>query len=504
MVKTLLKAFGMIILVLLAAGFVFVAMLSFPATNGSPSFLSQYKSPTPRNEPMPGTPADNAYPAPSVDSTASSITVENIPYPPPGEHTPAPTVTPWVTLEMVPPPFWPTDIPWPPPTSTPAAPTELVQAPDFPIPNFLILSKSTPDETLGKIFYVYQQSQNSPILFQKTLIDSAGYRKSQPEFSLDIGLKSSFPGPELMSLHTSFDGAYMALEEVYGESTSVLFMNLKTQEFLKTPETSNYKEFYTWMPGTLKAIVRINDIDSWGASRIDLVTGERVDFEPPKLDGAMPAVYTFAYSFDGSQLADGVTYPPTYNVRDYPLLEVGLWDKELKSRNILCKVEGGSFFLPNSLKWSPDGNSLLWISAHDSQDAKSSNQEIWLWLAHPETGVCSKIKFLGDNKDYVPGLYNAVWSPDSQTIAYTISTSTDQDKTYYVALYNPLNQQEKILTNSQNQPITHVSFSPAGNLIVFNVNQNDYGVIWAISLDGKESFPIAGPTLVNAPFAWLK
>ena len=211
MVKTLLKAFGMIIFVLLAAGFVYVAVLSFPITNGSPSFLSQSESPTPRNGTVMGTPADNAYPAPSVDSTTSSITVENTPYPPPGEHTPAPTVTPWITLEMVPPPFWPTDIPWPPYTSTPGAPTEFVPAPDFPTPNFLLLSKATSDDTLGKIFYVYQQSQNSPILFQKTLIDSAGYRKSQPAFILDIGLKTGFPGPELMGLHASFDGTYMAL-----------------------------------------------------------------------------------------------------------------------------------------------------------------------------------------------------------------------------------------------------------------------------------------------------
>lgn len=200
-----------------------------------------------------------------------------------------------------------------------------------------------------------------------------------------------------------------------------------------------------------------------------------------------------AYSPDGTNRAITVVKPPTAGVRKNWTAEVCLQDCKTQK---IAEIEGGASFVDGSLQWSPNGRSLIWTVLVMDDGGKLEAQ---LWIYNIDTDAVKLLDVLGSS---VKDIYPPTWSPDGSIIAVlnTVLNSDGSKETQNIFLIEVIKGEKKQLTNFPDYQLSHLQWLPDGNWLAFTVDKGDYGEIWITNLDGKITFPIAGPTFPNAPY----
>ena len=452
----------------------------------------------------------NGYPPPED----SYVIPENA-YPPPG--TP-PNVTPTVTLTKIPtvnpltpappPEFWPTDLPWPPPTSTPKPYfTPVVEL--FPTLQFAFLDEKAPDEELDSIWYPYYKGKNAEIELEELKIDEMGKRKEKPKTKIELGFGYGAEYPRLLTLQKTSDDAFIAYQHAIREGAVWDIYEMSSGKNLSIEEKYGFGlvEFYRWSPDGKYFLALIDKDDSRAsASLIGIEDGKRVMLKASEHDGILPEIDDMAFSPDGNLIAAALSYHP-YTGKNNPWMnEISIWKADdPSSQEILCRGENGKDTEIHTLKWSPDGQKLLWVGGLET--TKVEGWVEYLWLADRSTGKCEPIIEMGIARGQgfpVSGKFSADWSPDGSQIAFHLIEEIDGSSFYRIALLDINSRAVMDLVGPTQDVLSHVQFSPYGDLVIYSISRIDYGEIWAISLEGSVNTLIAGPTTIGAPFWWDK
>jgi hypothetical protein len=448
----------------------------------------------------------NGYPPPED----RYVITENA-YPPPG--TP-PNGTPTVALTKIPtvnpltpappPEFWPTDLPWPPPTSTPKPFfTPVVEL--FPTLQFAFLDEKVSDDVLDSIWYPYYKGKNAEIVLEELKIDEMGNRKEQPKtrIGLSFGLYAEYP--RLLALQMTSDSAYFAYQAAEREGANWELYEMSSGKNLSIKERYGFGlvEFYRWSPDGKYFLAFINKDDSRAsASLIGIEDGKRVVLKAAEHDGILPEIDDMAFSPDGDLIAAALSYHP-YSGKNNPWMnEISIWKAgDPSSREILCRGENGKDTEIHTLKWSPDGQKLLWVGGLETADVE--HWVLYLWLADRSTGKCEPIIEMGIARGQgfpVSGKFSADWSPDGSQVAVHLIDEKDGNSLYRIALLDINSRTVMDLVGPTQNVLSNVQFSPYGSLIFYSISRIDYGEIWAVSLEGGSTTLIAGPTTISAPF----
>ena len=424
----------------------------------------------------------------------------SIPLPETLRATPVPIVT--VRPTVPPPPGWPTEVPWP---LTPEPPIPTATPRPFPTPAFPPLRGKRP-ATLQTIWFPYYPAPGIAPQMRAVLVDQQGQRwvESDRVFDLDLpapNLHSVDPGPILTDLHLSPDNQWLVADFAY---TGSRLVDLSSGEVVQLPAMDSPTDkwhFLAWHPDGqhILALARegilLNNLVSHRYETLDY-------YSQPEFEYAQ--VCALAYSPRDTRLADGIVYPAVYEVRDVEIAEVGLISPG-DEREPIVRIPGGTYVLDHSLKWSPDGQRLIWIVnvvPDGAGPVRLENMQTQLWLADLSEGDVKMLTILGEAVEYK---YPAVWSPDGHNIAALIVEEVQDDEIVgnNIFLLDPQTGTKQQVTHFVNWQLSHLTWSPDGQWIAFTVSKGEYGEIWVTNLDGTWQYPVAGPTLPNAPFVWL-
>jgi Tol biopolymer transport system component len=153
-------------------------------------------------------------------------------------------------------------------------------------------------------------------------------------------------------------------------------------------------------------------------------------------------------------------------------------------------------------RWSPDGTKLAYILMPDSNQPFTIGE---LWLADPATAAPTQKL---DAVDAGHG-YPAVWSPDSQSLAYVRRENLDSVRANHLApalrsnlyLANTATSQITPLTTFPDSLVYDVVWSPDGGQLAFTADDT----IWLLPLGatpGQPPTPLTHSTTARHP-AWL-
>lgn len=433
----------------------------------------------------PATPGMESYPQPtSLQARPPEPDQTSLPMPPVMTVRPAETLVPRPTYT----PGGPTK---------PPAPTVLV-AP-FPTPDFPPAPAGEPPVEMQTLWYPYLSSPDSQPLLRAVQLDGQGQRWGDAEQNLDLGLKTGWPGPRLGSLYLAPDGHSFIADALYGEDHRLFWVQPAAGEveaiaaaaaepatFMAWgPDTQVFLEIH---PGDLLAEIRLIDLDSPEYKVIPL----------PAREGGYQGSRALALSPDGTHLADAIMYGPTAS-HSGARLEIGLRSFPEGARAVVSQyhfsptAENPSSFpsiVRRSLAWSPDGAHLALVLFRESRAE--------LWLIDPETGeASSRAQGLTEH-------WPAVWSTDGRLLAFIKEDAVNgPSPVANLWLYDVAASAERPLTDYRDRQVTAVTWSPDGQHLAFSITLANYGEVRIISLDGGESYPVAGPTAPYAPVLWL-
>ncbi len=424
----------------------------------SPLFLSPIRPPFPERTPIP------------VFPTATLI---------------PPTATPMV---IPPPPDWPTGEPWPPqitPVSPPPASTPL----PFPTPAFPPVPTGQGPAQLQRVWFPYFPNPASSPQLQAALLDQQGRRRTLSDQVVDLGLRPEFPGPTLVDLHPSPDQQLFAADIAFGESIGSVIIDPDKGTIRQIPGEFAY--FYAWHPDSRRILV--SAVEGWLLVDVVSQSYETMDFQSES--GDWLPVRALAYSPDGKQLADALVYAPTVS-RPIGEIEIGIRLGERGARTSLFRLTGGSMIAEHSLRWSPDGRTLIFVA-----DVHDGGRRTQLWAINVAGGTS---RLLGTLAQEVQYNHPAVWSPDGCYVAAIVEEANENGMVSDNIFLFPLESGDaRKITYFSNRRLSHLAWSPDGSLLAFSISLGDYGEIWVTTLDGTHQHPIAGPTTPDAPFVWL-
>ena len=446
-----------------------------------------------------------AYPPPTGKLEPTSAIQSNpSPYPAPEEINNLTTVAqaspkPPSTLVPVPPPGWPTNQPWPPEgTIMTPVPTELVQP--FPTPeNQNLSSVEALPKTMQIWFPYYPKADGHPELKEIKWDETTqkwGMGKLPIHLDIPIPISGPDPGPILLDLHISPNSGWLVADFAY-RGSQLIDLNSGNSKDLADNLPSTYWKYFAWLPNDSQILASSGQefpVGEMQLINVDTAKAEPVTFSGAQIEDA--SIRAMAYSPDGKNVAVAVVQPAKANVRKIEIAVVYLQGNEKRN---MAEINSGASFVDYSLQWSPDGKKLVWIvNVFD----ESGISEIQLWLADLETGSTKKLAVLGKSVQYN---HPAVWSPDGSSIAILKpdTNSTSQDSGDNVSLIDLKTGEEKKITNLSNRPLSHLQWLPDGKWLTFAMSMGDYGEIWITNLDGSVLFPIAGPTLPNAPYIFM-
>jgi Tol biopolymer transport system component len=126
-----------------------------------------------------------------------------------------------------------------------------------------------------------------------------------------------------------------------------------------------------------------------------------------------------------------------------------------------------------SPRLSPDGKTLVVQSIEDSENV------IWVYDLTGDTAI-QQLTFEGNND-------RPVWTPDSQRI--TFSSDRDGTMSLYWRPADGSGVAERLTTAEEGTSHSMGSWSPDGELLVFNLNYDaqDDSEIWTLSVDDRET-----------------
>lgn len=431
----------------------------------------------------------------------------------PGQQaSPLPTPTPigyeptapsedWPTL--MPPPTWP---PLPTPRGTPVVKGTVQVTPiqPFPTPDFLPTPSGERPADLQMIWFPYFPAPDNQPLFQAVLVDTKGQRWAQSDRLLELAVPRRQPGPDpgpvLVDLQASLNSLWLIADSRYVGSRLVDLSSGKIQPVV----TGAYDEqwhFWDWHPDGQRALVSARE----EFLLIDLASREYevLDYFSQSEHAQISEV---AYSPSSRQLADAVIYPPIYEVKESWSAEVGLREDETGERRSVVQIAGGTYFANHSLVWSPDGQRLIWIVQTVPSDVGVqvglADTQVQLWIADLSRDDAKVLAVLGEAVEYY---HSAAWSPDGRTVAALTVEEALEGKIIAsnIFLFDVESGTRQQITHFINQQLSHLTWSPDGQWLAFTVSCGEYGEIWMTSLDGTLQYPVAGPTVLDAPFVWL-
>jgi hypothetical protein len=332
-------------------------------------------------------------------------------------------------------------------------------------------------------------------------VSEQGQQWGQLDSSLDLALPApDVDGATLVGLHPSPDGRWLIADFAYAGSRLV---NLSSGEDMGAPggdpAVGEYR-FRAWHPDGQHLLVMTSE----GLASVDLASqvATAIDYyDGPEFDHAQLGALAYSPSVD--LLADAVIYPATYGVSEVDVVEIGLVGPD-GVRESIVQVPGGTSVLAHSLRWSPDGQRLLWITTVGPQEAgpaRLADLETQLWMMDFSSGDARMLAVLGQGVEVV---YPAVWSPDSLSIAALFVEPRDgAQSASYGFIIDAESGAKWPFTRFDDGQLSHLTWSPNGQRVAFTVAKGTYGEIWVTRLDGTQQYPIAGPTFPDAPFVWL-
>lgn len=404
------------------------------------------------------------------------------------------------TPTIPPPPGYPTGEPWPPPAQT-LEPTSTPRP--FPTPSLPSLMGARP-AVLQTIWFPYYPAPGSEPQMRAVSVDQQGRQWEQLDSRLDLALPvpnvgGQDPGPLLLDLHLSPNGRWLVADFAY---TGSRLVDLSSTEEIRLPApgtASDQWHFYAWHPDGQRILVSAEE----GLLSSDLTSQKYkvLDYYfSPEFEHAQ--VHEIAYSPDGRWLADVVVYSPVYEVRENWRVEIGLREGEGQERKPILQMPALAVNVTNgSLRWSPREHEFIW-AMYIAPENSSSEAQVQLWAADATRGESETLGTLGGVVEYI---HPAVWSPDGRYIAALkiegVQDGKDSANNIYV--FDPESGTERQITHFVDWRLSHLTWSPDGQWLAFTVSRGEYGEIWVTSLDGTQQYPIAGPTLPDAPFVWL-
>jgi WD40 repeat protein len=346
---------------------------------------------------------------------------------------------------------------------------------------------------LQRVWFPYFPNPASSPQLQAVLVDQQGRRWAQESRSTDLRVDPYPPGSVLHNLHPSPDHRWIIADLAFSGSYLIDLSSGASRPVISDVYTGP-GQFLAWSPDSQRVIILPETFpqEVW---LMDIFSQEHRTLELPISDFGYSLVRAVAYSPDGKQFADAVVYPATISRPDEEI-EIGVRVGEHGTRMSVLRVSGGGMIAEHSLRWSSDGRTLIFVA-----DVHDGGRRTQLWAINVSDGSSRLLATLAQEVQYN---HPAVWSPDGRYIAAIVEEADDNgivsDNIYLFPLESGDAQK---ITQFANRRLSHLAWSPDGSMLAFSVSLGDYGEIWVTTLDGTRLHPIAGPTIPDAPFAWL-
>ncbi len=423
----------------------------------------------------------------------SQLSPLGTPVPLPRQTTiPIPVATTMPTIP--PPPGYPTGEPWPPqvtpepPQPTPTRPPSLAPL-GFP-----------PDD-VESLYYVADNAGYPEL--HVVGMDAQG--RGQSEFMAVNDL--TLGGTNLVGLHLSPDGRYMALEflgDGYGEVSITERSSRQVWCPLREPASCR-GGFRGWMPDNRFLFqpfdVPPEGVISIGVIVVDVATGQ---YHPLDLPASPDGVYSLAQNVslgpDGSTVAYSVT-----DSRDGELTsEIWTMRVDGAEKRLVYRASG----LITALSWSPVSEQLIYVYQSDPSQFKPS--ELWLVNADGSNAKLLAADLAGGELGFRP-----IWSPDGRYVAFV---QLDQPVTFdgdYVILawsnvcvVDTITGQITRLSSFEKREANYPTWSPDGRFVAFVSTgrlgeETLYSEVWVASVDGSQQYTLSETARGRNALAWL-
>ena len=150
--------------------------------------------------------------------------------------------------------------------------------------------------------------------------------------------------------------------------------------------------------------------------------------------------------------------------------------------SIATQITSGDYDDKNPV-WSPDGNSIAFVSNRTDNPDGNSNSDIWIVSANNlDKGKKLEQVTTNPNADNSPA-----WSPDGKFITYTtiIDTKAMWYATQKLAIISIADKKSSILAENLDRNINKPKFSIDGKSIYFLIEENGTSIIASIDTAGK-------------------
>jgi WD40 repeat protein len=350
-----------------------------------------------------------------------------------------------------------------------------------------------------RLWYAYApDSVSSPIL-QVEQIDSSAQRWGKGPITVDLGLRTGFPGPSVYALFPSPDSKWIAAQLGYGETAFLYVIRLDTGKTTQILPKSTFAGFIAWKSDSQNIFVHDSNTDYKSVAEVDIETGAYQHIDFPKLDGDTPDIDAIVYSPDGSLMADALAYQPKNGGRSECLLSIGITDIKSQERKTIQEIP--SACSAGNLQWSPDGHYLSWIVGKNIIDTTlhTSSSQYELWVSDRTRGDTKSIYLIGVNPSRI---VSPTWSPDGKNIAFVkFDDKQMRNPDGNIILIDPVNGPQAQISHFSGLSLSSLQWSSDGKLIFCNAFNDQYGTIWAINIENGDTFPVAGPVSPESPLA---